>query len=353
MISIRKHIDTFRDPLTESSLSGWSTSLLAMAQCAERAVPGLGQELKQKLAEARQSLANPVTPDLLLETSATVEQELAGWADRASEHHAASVQEIREIIAVVSRTGDSVARRDQNYVQQMGDLNGRLQALARLESLPVIRKSILESARALKACVEKMAEEGRESTRKLAGEVAEYRRRLEESERISALDPLTQLANRRAFEKSLAGRMGAKQNFSVIMMDLNGFKTVNDRYGHAAGDDLLRQFAIELRSQFRPGDLLARWGGDEFVAIVAMPLDESKARVEQIRRWALGDYKIKTGGATVKVDVQAAIGVVQWDGVENGADLLARVDARLYAFKPERGSPGGSRHGSDLAVATR
>ena len=353
MISIRKHIDTYKDSLAESALSGWRSSLLAIANCTERAVPGLGQELNEKLVTAREVLDHRVTFELLCKTSADVEQELAGWADRAWAHHAGSVQAMREIIAFVASAGESVVRRDQSYAQEIGDLSGRLQAVEQMTSLPAIRSTVLESTRTLRSCVEKMAAESRESLRLLSAQVAEYRNRLDEAERVAATDPLTQLPNRRAFERNLLNRIAAGQNFSLILFDLDGFKAINDRHGHLAGDDLLRQFAAELRSQFRPADLVARWGGDEFAGIIGMSIEEAATRVRQIRKWALGEYRISTAGGREQVDLQASIGLAEWNGVETGAELLARVDKSLYDSKATRESLAGSRRESDRAVAKR
>jgi diguanylate cyclase (GGDEF)-like protein len=192
----------------------------------------------------------------------------------------------------------------------------------------------VESAAALKTCVEQMAEESRASVRELSKEVNQYRNRLRESERISMLDPLTNLANRRAFEGQLQARIEGRAVFSLLMIDLNEFKSVNDRYGHMAGDDLLRQFAAELSGQFSGDDLVGRWGGDEFVVLTACDLKEARARAERIRHWAMGEYKIKAGtGAVVKVPLQGSIGVAQWNGKEDGAKLLARADAGSYDAK--------------------
>jgi diguanylate cyclase (GGDEF)-like protein len=352
MISLRKHID-YKDPLTESTLAALRSSLLAMAECADRAVPGLGQDLNLKLAETQRMLSGHLTQDRISNTQTTVERELAGWANRAWEYHAENVKAIREIIAVVTQTTDSVTRRDESWVQQLGSLNKNLQSLAQVDDLPSIQRSILDNTRALKFCVEKMATEGKESLKKLSREVAEYRRRLEEAERIAETDPLTQLANRRAFERQIGFRIATRQVFSLIMMDLDGFKQVNDQFGHLAGDDLLRQFAAELRTQFRPGDLLARWGGDEFVALLGVPLHESEDRIVQIGEWVLGEYKVKAGENTVKVRVGASIGVVQWNGVEGAPALLARADARVYALKRERVSPADSTPESGRAAGMR
>jgi diguanylate cyclase (GGDEF)-like protein len=123
--------------------------------------------------------------------------------------------------------------------------------------------------------------------------------------------------------------------FCLIMIDLNDFKDVNDRFGHLAGDHLLKQLAVELRAQFTPPDMVGRWGGDEFVAIAAGLLKDGEERAERIRKWALGEYKVSGGESLVKIGVGASIGVVQWDGAETGLDLLARADQRVYANKKD------------------
>lgn len=352
MISLRKHIDSFQDPMAESSLAAYRSVLLAIADCGERAVPGIGCQLNHKLTELHNELGQPVTPETLALTGQTVERELAAWAHTASGYHSDNVREIREIIQVVTNTGQSVVSRDERYARQIGDLNGRLKALADLNDLPVIRRSILESTRELKSCVEKMADESRESVKALIGEVAQYRQRLEESERQSETDLLTQLTNRRGLERQIALKMSAKQNFCLMMADLNDFKGVNDQYGHPAGDDLLRQFAGELRGQCRPGDVIGRWGGDEFIGVISAGRLEADACVERIRKWVLGDYKIKVSDKPVKIAVDASIGLVQWTGGESAEQLMQRVDAAAYAAKPsKRGFPGGSRRESDRAGA--
>jgi diguanylate cyclase (GGDEF)-like protein len=188
---------------------------------------------------------------------------------------------------------------------------------------------VIESTRALKACIEKMAEDSKTALLELTGQVSEYRARLEESERISATDSLTGLANRRGFEKQLEARVAARTSFCLVMLDLNDFKAVNDRFGHLAGDDLLRQFAVELKAQFTPFDTVGRWGGDEFVAITGGTLKEAEEKAECVRKWALGDYKI----SDAKARIGASIGVVEWDGVETALELLARVDRGVYEGK--------------------
>lgn len=88
-----------------------------------------------------------------------------------------------------------------------------------------------------------------------------------------------------------------------------------------------------MKGQFRIDDTVARWGGDEFVAIVPGPASEAYARGERIRHWALGDYRITVEEKTVTVPVQASIGMVAWNGSETGQELFARVDKEMYRDK--------------------
>jgi diguanylate cyclase (GGDEF)-like protein len=315
-----------------------------MAACGQRAIPPLGEDLNRRLTEIEDGLSRP-GPEHLDHAAKEVEAELSSWAGRAIQHQTDSEREMKEVIASLARTAESLSARDEKYGREIGGLSGKLQGIAAMNDLSAIRRSIVDSAAALKTCVEKMAEEGRQSVSELAAQVADYREKLEASEKRSSIDALTDLANRRAFEAQLQVRIERREPFGLILIDLDGFKEINDTYGHLAGDDLLRQFSQELRSQFSARDLVCRWGGDEFAAFVTGNLDQAHERVERIRRWAFGEYRIRSREATVRVSLHASIGAAEWNGVENGGDLMARADALVYSDKSKNSSwPGVGCH---------
>jgi len=306
-----------------------------MAECGQRAIPPLGDNLNRRLTEIEDGLAD-AEPDRLSSAAKEVEAELSSWAGLAIDHRTESEREMKEVIAALARTAESLTARDEKYGREIGGLSGKLQGIAVLNDLSAIRRSIVESAAALRSCVEKMAEDGRQSVSELAAQVADYKEKLAASEKLSSVDALTELANRRAFDTALQARISGGKPFGLIIIDLNEFKAVNDSHGHLAGDDLLRQFSVELRSQFTPLDLVCRWGGDEFAVLVAGRLDRVLERAERIRRWVLGEYKIRSGDGTVKVSLRASIGPAEWNGVETGSELLSRTDALLYSEKQPR-----------------
>jgi diguanylate cyclase (GGDEF)-like protein len=363
MISLRKHIDNYRetsqgtrqgthqvtdqvtdqeDPgqpakaesgMPEPLVSEFRAMLLAIGDCAGRAVPDLGVELNRKMTGIQKTLVQPVTTDLLTKTNQQARTELSKWADLALSHHQGIQRELREIVAAIAAAAESVSERDEKYAREIGDLTIRLGTIAEENDLAVVRRSIVESTRALKSCVTRMAEDSKASVLVLTAQVKEYRARLEEAERVSLTDPLTNLANRRAFEKHLETRVSARKPFCLIMIDLDDFKSVNDSFGHLAGDDLLKQFASELKSQFTPAEMVGRMGGDEFIVVIAGGIDDALVRVESVRKWTLGEYKISAGDQSVKTVVKASIGVAVWDFRESGLALLARVDQDVYRAK--------------------
>jgi diguanylate cyclase (GGDEF)-like protein len=336
MISLRKHLDSFRDapvPVPDPSLEALRCALSTMGDCGQRAIPSLGTGIGQKLAAVSETLTGTASPDLMRRATKQVEAHLSQWAEIALEHHNANERELREIIGVVVRATEAISRKDEKYGREIGEMTGSIRSIAEMKDPAVIRRSIMESATKLESCVEKMAEEGRSAMNSLTVEVAEYRTRLEAAERTASLDPLTQLANRRAFERRMESKIAARENFSLIMIDLNDFKSVNDSHGHLAGDDLLRKFASELQAQFTPTDMVSRWGGDEFAVVVGGDLKEAMDRAERIKRWVLGEYKLTVRAQVVKVAAAASLGVVEWNGRESGSQLLERADQKLYAGK--------------------
>lgn len=142
-------------------------------------------------------------------------------------------------------------------------------------------------------------------------------------------DSLTGLMNRRALFGNLAG-MALPEGNAVIAFDLDRFKIVNDRYGHAAGDELLRLFADAIRHNLRPGDLAARTGGEEFVVVLRnASLLLATSTAERIRA-IFAESHIRT--AKGRLSGTASAGVALSSG-ENFDDVLHRADTSLYRAK--------------------
>ena len=167
--------------------------------------------------------------------------------------------------------------------------------------------------------------------------------RVTELQYLATLDPLTGLHNRRYFRESLAVEVHRArrqhQPLSVLILDADGFKEVNDTFGHQAGDALLKDIADVLRHTVRVFDVSARVGGDEFA--VLMPGSDTNAASltgERIRR-LLASLSLPraSDGTTPKLSV--SIGVAMLHAAGNGDDLLADADRALYQAK----TAGGDR----------
>lgn len=337
VISLKKHLDHWSAADCNTALQCYLSLLASFGKATARAAEEPGEELERKLASHRETLEKQTSDrglSAILESAhRDVEAELSRWADRAVERHQKNDAELKEIIGAMAKAMDSIMARDERYKTEVGDLTARLHSITTMNDLTRIRDAIVESAHTLTACVERTAEAGKEALTQLKAEMADYRARLSNSEKLSAIDPLTGLANRRRFEEQMEVRICAGHHFSLILIDLNGFKDVNDNLGHLAGDEVLRTVAARLRAQFPSADLVARWGGDEFVVIVTCSGDDAEARVNRIRRAPIAECRVRSGNQSVNVSIHAAFGVVEWDGFEPGADLLARADDFMYRSK--------------------
>lgn len=144
-------------------------------------------------------------------------------------------------------------------------------------------------------------------------------------------DSLTGLANRAQFRAALEAFATAGQQFSVLLLDLDGFKGVNDRYGHAAGDQVLIEVAARLRRKTRESDLLVRLGGDEF-AVICSPVDPAaELEIGQRLCRAMAEPFLVDGRT---VDLGVSVGIATTNGASvSPQEIVRQADIALYAAK--------------------
>ncbi len=161
-------------------------------------------------------------------------------------------------------------------------------------------------------------------------------RLMTELRRMSRHDSLTELLNRRAMDELLReeARRAIRSNrpYSVLMVDADYFKTINDRFGHAAGDEALRHLAQILRSQMRDVDRVGRFGGEEFIILLPGTSATEALHAAERLRDALLRRPWAWQGETLRLTVST--GVAAWRGPHDEIDmLLKRADAALYRAK--------------------
>jgi diguanylate cyclase (GGDEF)-like protein len=156
--------------------------------------------------------------------------------------------------------------------------------------------------------------------------------------RLAATDPLTGLPNRRFFDEFAKLDMDRFLRFSepssVLMVDLDHFKNINDTYGHAAGDEVLRRVASLGKLVFRSSDLFARWGGEEFVCLLPGTDEWGAILAAEKLRSAVEQLSIVSGGRAIPVTASVGVSsVYNTDQVMDSA--LLRADTALYRAKDE------------------
>jgi diguanylate cyclase len=155
--------------------------------------------------------------------------------------------------------------------------------------------------------------------------------RAQEFHRLAIIDPLTGLYNRRVAEERIAAEASRSQRngdaLTVVALDLNDFKRINDTFGHPAGDQVLKEFANRVSSGIRLSDFAARMGGDEFLVLLpACPATQVEGFLKRLQ-----NLVVEYGGQ--KIPVSFSAGWVGYEVGESTAEFLERADRTLYKEK--------------------
>lgn len=162
--------------------------------------------------------------------------------------------------------------------------------------------------------------------------LARYQRRIQ---KIATIDKLTGLLNRQAFsiliDKTLAEYRRSPRTISILIIDIDNFKSINDQYGHIVGDHILSQVAARLQQGLRASDIAVRWGGEEFLIVLKdCTLDHARRIADNLRQ-DIEQAQFQTGPQSIPVTI--CIGISQYDGVASFEETINRADKGLYVAK--------------------
>ncbi len=222
--------------------------------------------------------------------------------------------------------------------EEVGEHTSLVETMTKELQSPVVAESRSDPVTVVLHAVTTVLEANRTLLKKLANTEAkleEQARELESYMSMARTDPLTQLANRRAFDEELSRRIAERQRrgipMTIAMFDLDHFKKLNDHWGHMTGDYVLRGVARILTDTVREMDLVARYGGEEFAII--FPATGASVALNAAKRICTTMRSIRFRVDTSEHRVTLSAGVAEAQSGEDAASLVKRSDVALYASK--------------------
>jgi diguanylate cyclase (GGDEF)-like protein len=253
--------------------------------------------------------------------------------------HRQTEDDVRDILDLIGSAVETVGTQANEQHATLRQFAEDFHAVSRIRDIGEMRRSLLGRVSELRTAVENMWRASRNSVSDVESQLEQFQNRLEAAEKLAATDPLTGLLNRRETEARLAEKAARNEEFCLLLVDLDGFKQINDRNGHSAGDQVLRIFAKKLLNRCKRSETVCRWGGDEFVVLIDCTLASAEERVKAIVSEVNGSYTVYVMRQPVELTLTVSTGIAEHQTGEHPDDLFARADQAMYDRKKEEGAP--------------
>jgi diguanylate cyclase (GGDEF)-like protein len=332
MLSIKEAIARLdgRDRRFQTVLGCYLAAISAICEQAVEVAPELTSENRLTLRALHSKLEASPEIEALTESRATLVHALEDYRRKAAACLARKEEDLRAILISLAEGAETLAGHNGRHSVRLNRFTKHLQVVASGADLTRMRHELADAVEELKSAQVEMSLDNDNLVAGMQKQLITFQKRLERTEGRAFEDPLTGLLNRGEGEARLAERLKGQQPLSIVLIDLDDFKQVNDNFGHASGDQVLRTVAHILTGGLRSGDMVCRWGGDEFLVMVNG--DRAKAEQQASRlRVQLGiRCRLVILREMHDVEISASLGVSQARAGEGVEDLVARADLDLY-----------------------
>ena len=247
--------------------------------------------------------------------------------------------EFREIIDLMTAAMTGLDAENREFYSSIRSQGERFEAITRLDDIKRIKLEMIREIDNMRAMVREKENQDRQALDALSSQVDILKMELDKARKSAHTDGLTGVYNRKALDeqlRSLVERNSVTRTpFSLLMMDLDDFKQLNDVYGHTVGDRMLLAFAQKCRTAVRSGDFLARYGGEEFTLILpgASLRNAAKKAKQLCRTIAAARYAADDSARADEISVTVSIGVSAYRSGDTVKSLVDRADQCLYKAK--------------------
>ena len=297
------------------------------------------QRFQEDLDELATRCASPDGVQTLGDCFKKKQPTIAGFIRKQKHYLEEKEKELRDIIDLLAKAMAILNTENQAFYQRVFAQSEKIEQITGLDDIKKIKSTLAYEIDQIRQMLSAKQEQDALRIEKLANRIDFLQNELDKAKSQSETDGLTGVYNRQAFDAQIVedvrGRDGRWAPFSLLLLDLDDFKKINDTYGHLTGDRVLVAFAQKCRQSIRSNDFIARYGGEEFAIIMpGASLRNAAKKARQIcDSIARTRYALEGGRSDDYLSITTSIGVSTLEKNDTPTGIIDRADKALYKAK--------------------